>query len=67
MLKLLFSARGLIFQPCDCYLILRKGEAFVDKFMAETCALIQVDETFQGAVAGFLKFREQYRGRPGKE
>lgn len=35
--------------------------------MDKHCLLVQVDDSYTGAIAGFLKFREQYRGRPGKE
>ncbi|CAK9072657.1 unnamed protein product, partial [Durusdinium trenchii] len=49
------------------YVALPKGEAYVNRWMAEHCCLVQVDETLQGAVAGFLTFKEQFRGRPGGE
>lgn len=35
--------------------------------MSENCVLLQVDDSYGGAVSGFLKFKEQFRGRPGSE
>ena len=46
---------------------LRKGEEFVNEWFKKSCCLVQVDDTYQGAIAGFLQFREQFRGRVGQE
>ena len=46
---------------------LRTGEEFVNDWFKKNCCLVQVDETYQGAIAGFLQFREQFRGRVGQE
>lgn len=35
--------------------------------MGKHCCLIAADENYSNVVNGFLKFKEQYRGRPGKE
>lgn len=35
--------------------------------MAENLCLVPVDEHFIGAIPALLKFKEQFRGRPGKE
>lgn len=50
-----------------CHAKLRKGTTYVNDWMNAHCCLIQVDENFAGAVPALLKFREQFRGRPGKE
>lgn len=47
--------------------LLRKGQVYVEEWMQRNCSLILVDESYQGAVAGFLRFREQFRGRTGQE
>ena len=39
----------------------------MNEWFKKNCSLIQVDESYQGAIAGFLQFREQFRGRVGKE
>ncbi|CAK9009367.1 Uncharacterized protein SCF082_LOCUS10261 [Durusdinium trenchii] len=45
----------------------RKGEQYVTEWMAKHCMLVQVEDDYSGAVSAFLKFREQFRGRPGDE
>ena len=42
---------------------LRKGEEFVNEWFKKSCCLVQVDDTYQGAIAGFLQFREQRVGQ----
>ncbi|CAK9057903.1 Uncharacterized protein SCF082_LOCUS30979 [Durusdinium trenchii] len=45
----------------------KKGQDFVSDWMGKHCCLIAADENYSNVVNGFLKFKEQYRGRPGKE
>ena len=45
----------------------RKGDAFIDKWMAENCRLIECDGEMQQAVPDFINFKEQFRGIPGRE
>lgn len=45
----------------------RIGLAYVDKWMTEHCCLNLVDDKYEGAIAAFLKFKEQRRGFPGQE
>ena len=51
-------------QPCD---LSRKGDEFVDKWMSESCQLVETGPEFSTAVAQFLTWKEQFRGIAGKE
>lgn len=55
---------------CDVWLHqLRKGLQYVNQWMSEHCCLVQVDEasTLQNVIPSLLKFKEQFRGKVGKE
>ena len=44
----------------------RKGEAWVDAWMAENCKILETDVDMN-IVPEFIAFKEQFRGIPGKE
>lgn len=46
---------------------LRKGEEYVNKFMAEHALLIEAKAKGQSIVGDILKFKEQFRGIAGEE
>ena len=50
---------------CFC-LAPRKGEAWVDAWMAENCKILETDVDMN-IVPEFIAFKEQFRGIPGKE
>ena len=39
----------------------------MDIWLAENCHLISANEDYEGAVANYLKFKEQFRGLAGNE
>ena len=55
----LFQYHGALWTP-------RQGKQYVDNWLAEHCHLRQTDETFEGAIPDFLKWKEQFRQDAGE-
>jgi hypothetical protein len=54
----------MLFDRC---VLPRKGERWVDEWMAENCKLLECDQDMHAAMPGLLAFKEQFRGIAGKE
>lgn len=46
--------------------VCRTGSEWVDKFMAEHCHLVTVEDNLQNGFPRFLKFMDQFRSASGK-